>query len=341
MQELINFIPGRCKDVAFPHRIICKNEKEFYEAINKYNGAKERIYFSIYDCNEYRNFGMANVHVIAFDLDSDNCLENLKKMWHYCKEKNYKSLFLFSTKGFWCYIFTKNYQLLKNRKAALGYAGKHIAKEVGLTIGDPKTCDLDFHIIGEIKRIARLPNGYDVGRKRYCIPITIEDLEKGYGWICEKSKKQCFDFTYYNDGLFDISKFDKPEEQKVDIEYLQTEIEVDNDMINSFLPCVKNCIANTPLKSHNMFWVWTTIYMKEMGFGVNAIKKMIKPFLEKHPRSDHRGKDDFDHYINYDHLPESIFDTEYFFPKCDVLIEAGYCPGKCKKYKSDGSPIYI
>lgn len=262
-------------------------------------------------------------------------------MWHYCKEKNYKSLYIFSTSGFWAYIFTKNYKSLLNRRSALRAATEHIAEELGLKIGtNPKTDDIDFHIIGDVSRIARLPNGYDVKRGRYCIPITIEDMEKGYEWICEKSKKQCQDFVYYNDNYFDISKFDGLSDTIKEIDDLEVDIEVDDKVINTFLPCIKNCLINTPLKGHNQFWVWTTIYLKEMGFTRDAVKKIVKSYLEPRPRTDGLGENDYEHYIIHDELPDSIFATRYYFPSCNRLIRTGFCPGKCDKYKTNGSVLY-
>lgn len=340
MRKLINFKVGRCKDIGFPERVICKSEKEFYDTINKYNGIREKIYFSLYDCDENRNFDEAEIHVIGLDLDSEKSLDNLIKLWEYCKKNNYKSLYTFSTKGFWCYVFTKNHKRLKNKCSALRLATEHIAKEIGLTIGLEKDNDLDGHVVGDVKRITRLPNSFDIKRKRYCIPITIEDMRKGYEWIVEKSKKQHFTYSYYNRDYFSINIFDRPAEEKVNLAELKTEIKVDDKVIDNFLPCVKNCIANIPLKSHNQFWVWTTIYMKEISLNENAIKKLVKPFLEKHKRSDGKGENDWVHYLTFDHLPESVVRSSYSMPCCDKLMKAGYCPGRCKKYAGNNFPIY-
>jgi len=340
MRKLINFIPGKCKDIAFPERYLCKSEKEFYNNLNKNNGIKNRVYFSLYDCDSSRNFEGAEIHLIGLDLDSKDCLNNLVKLWKYCKEKNYCSFYSFSTKGFWCYIFTKNYLGLKNKSAALRYASEHIAQEVGLSIAPGEKGDLDSQVLGDIARISRLPNGYDVGRRRYCIPVTIEDMQKGYKFIQDKSTEQCFDFVYYNDGFFDISEFDRPMENGIDIGELENDIQVDNEVINDFFPCVKNCIVNTPLKSHNQYWVWTVIYLKELGVPVKAVEKLIRPYLEKCKREDGYGANDWIHFRVHDELPESIYRTEYTMPCCNKLIRAGYCKGKCKKYGGGNFPLY-
>ena len=342
MNELINFIQSRCKDVAFPERVLVCSEKEFYDIVDVYNGIKDRIYFSIYDCDEYRNFDNASIHCVGFDLDSDNALSNLDKLYNYCLSNNYKLLMLFSTRGFWAYIFCRGYNLLKNKKVTLTNATLHIAKENNLSIGNnPHTDDIDFHIIGDISRIARLPNGYDVKRKRYCIPITIEDVTKGYTWICEKSKQQCFDFVYYNTDYFDISRFDGEPEKVAELDFTGVNLEVncDDKVINGFLPCIKNCVVNTSLKSHNLFWVWTTIYLREQGFSTENIKQIVKPYLEKHLRDDGFGRNDYEHYVFHDHLPESVFSKHYYFPNCPKLQQSKFCCGTCSKY-SNKSLVY-
>lgn len=339
MKELINFIPGRNKDVAFPERFLAKTETDFLKIANKFNGIRQRLYYSIYDCDENRNFENAQIHVIAFDLDSKNALNNLIKIWEYCKVKNYKSLYIFSTKGFWVYIFT-NKDLLLNPRGALQHSTHHLAEEIGFNIDNTKDSDLDPHIIGDIKRIARFPNGYDIKRQRYCIPITIEDMQKGYEWICQKSKKQCFDFVYYNTGLFDLKPFDMKPKKMIEVPNLVFDIKVDDKIVDQFFSCMKDNIVNTPLKSNIQYWIWITIYLKELGFPVLVIKKILKPYLETHPRTDGKGKNDWIHYTNWDHLPESIFGSSYSVPGCNELINSGFCQAKCKKYSGDKFPMY-
>ena len=59
---------------------------------------------------------------------------------------------IFSTKGFWCFVFTKNYHDLEYPKDALRNAQEDIAKQVGLTIGEPETSDIDFHIVVSLEQ---------------------------------------------------------------------------------------------------------------------------------------------------------------------------------------------
>ncbi len=337
MKELISFKKERCKDVAFPERVICKSEKDFFNKINVFNGKKERVYFSLYDCDEKRDYSLASVHIIGFDLDSENALDNLIKIWEYCKKNNYKSLYTFSTKGFWAYIFTKNFGGLKNRKGALYLATHYIAREIGLSISKNKDSDLDFHIIGDLARISRLPNGYDAGRKRFCIPITIEDMKSGYQSILEKSKKQCFNFIYYNSDFFDISMFDSVPQVNVEVDRT-FEISFNrNHAIEDFLPCVRSWLESPELavnKARRFF----AVYCREIGIDKELCLELAKKYWgEVLDSSGTMTK--FDEFVSEKQI-EYAYSSNVFFPNCNTLIKVDLCREKCKLYAGDNCPLY-
>ena len=339
MKQLINFVNNRCKDVAFPERTICFSEKEFYTNINKYNGKKSRIYYSIFDCDETRNFNDANIHVIPFDLDNKNGLDSLIKLWNFCKERNLKSLYVFSTKGFWCYIFTKNQAGLKNKKNALLTATKKIAQELNFTVGFGKQFDVDESVVGDIARIGRLPNGYDVNRQRFCIPITIEDMQKGYDWICEKSKNQCFKFVYYNNDFFDISKFDsEPEKIKnMDIT-VSPENLIETEDIDLFIPCVKSWLEE-PDTAINRARYFFAVYCKETGISAKSCDLIAKKYWEGILDST-KTMSKYDEFVQ-EHQIRYAYNLTKKFPTCGALMAKSLCPGKCHLFKGeDKSPLY-
>ncbi|MFO8066067.1 MAG: hypothetical protein R6U11_00660 [Bacteroidales bacterium] len=49
MKELINRFP---RQVGLPVKVTCLNEGDFYSLINRNNGIKKKLYFSLYDCDE-------------------------------------------------------------------------------------------------------------------------------------------------------------------------------------------------------------------------------------------------------------------------------------------------
>jgi len=333
---LKELIPSFPRKIGFPEKIVAKTEEEFYRLINKYNGISRKIYFALYNLQR-------DIHLISFDLDSDSCLYIVKKILVYLDKRNLRYCVIFSTGGFWIHIRTKPSENINHKKSALRNAQMKIVNDLGLTVGNnPKEDDVDFHILGDIERISRMPGTLDLDRGLYCISVSKEDIEKGFDFIKEKAKKQDTTIHWYNEGLLDLTKFDYPTEHDL-IDFREFDYNFDikgNKILEKCLPCVVNCLLTVPLKGHNRFWVITTIYLKERwGMNEEQIKKFIRPYLEKRKRNDGLGKNDFQHYVIFDDLPRSVFRSNYFFPTCDKLFELGFCKGKCKFYNNRG--VYI
>jgi len=329
MNELIPTFP---RQIAYPEKITCLSESEFYTMINKINGIKQKIYFSLYECDSNGSFINTKIDKISFDLDSKKSIQVCQQISDFCVQENYRHCLIFSTGGLWIHIKTKNYENLKNPKQALKKAQHSVAKRLGLKIGhDPYKDDIDYHIIGDIARVSRMPASLDLNRGIYCISIKREDLTN-VQHLKELAKKQSCEIFWYGEDTFDISKFDCELDSPVQMKDFEGKIEVDDLFLKKMPPCIQNCIMNVSLKGHNRWWVWTTIYLKELGFNVETIKSIVKPYLEKTPREDGMGKNEWQHYVKHDHLPESVFRGNYFYPKCEVLYENGFCQGKCKHY---------
>ena len=336
MRELIPTFP---RQISFPERYTCKTEEEFYKKINSYNGIKNKIYFSLYKCNEAGRFledeFKTDIDKVSFDLDSKTCINNSKRLSNYCMKDNYRHCLIFSTGGLWVHIKTKNYKNLKNPKQALRNCQEFIASEIEISKEekDAKKDDYDFHIVGNVAQVARMPGTMDTFRGLYAQSITREDLTT-MEHLKSLGKIQRMKIHWYGTGAIDISKFDCEPDEDIEIPELDIDFVVDDKLLEKLPPCVQKCLLKIPLKGHNQFWVWTTIYLKEMGLSRASIKKLLKPYLEKNQRTDGMGSNDWIHYVKHDHLPDSVFRAGYFFPKCEVLFKNGFCPGKCKHYNN-------
>jgi len=163
-------------------------------------------------------------------------------------------------------------------------------------------------------------------------------VDKGIDWIREKAKVQSNKIYWYCYDAIDLKQYDFiPEWDRPTMKNYDYKLKFDSKFLEKQVPCVANYIQNIPLKGHNLFWVWTTIFLKERwGLGPDQISQIIKPYLEKHKRDDGLGRDDWEHYYIHDDLPKSIFRSGYFFPSCNKLMESGYCVGKCKYYDNRG-----
>ena len=274
MKELIKYFP---RQVSFPQRVTCDTEDEFYKFMDKLNGIKRKLYYSLYNCNNEGKFNNAMIDKIAFDLDSEMSFDNVKKLNKYCVEKNLKHIMIFSTGGFWFYIFTKNYQSINNKKDALGNAQRHIANECGLSIGDEKVADIDHHIISDIARVGRMPNTYDIPRQMYCIPIYESDLRKGMEDLKKEAKKQRFHFEYYGEGLLDMKQFDYANEKiRVDIPDGDYDYEKSEDSaLKTLYPCVMEWLTITEKATWKARW-YATLWFRDMGYPRSFVEKLMK-----------------------------------------------------------------
>lgn len=343
MWELINSFP---RQIAYPDRKVVHNKEEFLNFLNRYNAKKKKIYFSIYNCNDEGKFnGWSDIDVIGFDLDSDNKIKCLKTLHEYCKINNYRHLMIFSTNGFWLFIKTKNGKELKFPKDALYNTQLHIINENGLTAYernesgeiDPHINDVDFHILGDIARISRCPLSYDVDRKRYCIPITENDLNKGFDYICKKSKKPVYNFVWYGTDAINIKDFDFVSESRtVTAEIPDGNYEYENmekGLIKGIFPCVHEWIT----KREKAVWkarYYTVIWLHEMGYPKSFAYNLLKRYYSHYPRTD-------GYRTNWEHMDRTrVIDYVYnggkdvFFPTCEKIWEEGLCPGKCNYFNT-------
>lgn len=322
------------REIGFPNRVVCETEQDFWDKFNKYNHIKKRLYFNLYDTNH-------SIDKASFDLDNENRLINVRKLHQWGLKNNYKHLLIFSTKGFWVHFFTINYTYLKYKKDALYNLQLDILKQAEI-----EKSEIDNHILGDIERLSRLPLGYDCGRQRYCIPLTTQDLELGYDHICEKSKTPITKMVYYGRDLINIGKFDYASEihqscgEIPDLD-IDVKLEHKSDM---FLPCVRCWLLDMPhpTRKHDMgTWqgrFYFAVYCKEICMGKPICLKLAQEHYSKVSRTDH-FKNNFNHFkrvkvVDYAYLPRTTF------PNCDTLWELGLCPGKCKNYKQNGSPLY-
>lgn len=266
----MKFMEGFPREIGIPERILINNKQDFYQIFNKFNYIKSKIYFSLYDKNN-------NIDKICFDLDNDNSLKNLKIIHSYCKEKNIKHLMIFSTKGFWIYIFTKNYENLINKRETLKNVQLFILKQCNIDIKE-----VDNHILGDIQRLARLPMSYDTKRHLYCIPLIEQDLLLGYDFIKEKAKQQIKNFTYYGLELFDIKSFDNKCDNCFDLPVLNynNKLLIEKD---TFLKTLPLCLAQVLIRgdAHWKERFFIIIYLRESGVLKNECYEIFKQFMNE------------------------------------------------------------
>jgi len=64
MDELIKYYP---RQLAYPERTLCANRKLFIAKANSLNGVKQKLYFSLYNCDDKGQFTNPLIDKISFD----------------------------------------------------------------------------------------------------------------------------------------------------------------------------------------------------------------------------------------------------------------------------------
>lgn len=344
LEELYGKFP---RQIGIPNRYEVKSMKEFQDFVSKWNGLA-RIFPSIYNYTgrEEEDLKNLDVHVMFFDLDSNNCFESTKKFHFWLKERNLRHLILFSGKGFHLYVFTKNYKGIKNKRDALYNAQHHIAKEVGLTIGDSKTADLDEHIIGDVARIATLVGTWNNKRKRFCICLTESMLLLGYDAIKELAKKQSLGFKFYGTELFDIGMFDTNRASHIEAFHSNPGIKIKIDK-DEFLKKIPPCIANMLCMEHLGFKKrgYVICYLRDTGYLLEETIQILEKYL---------SRAEYIHCctrcIAPGHTCTGEMQPQYFyksyvrdkisFPGCRKLKMLGECPFTEEHFCEEGKKIY-
>ena len=339
LRHLIRTFP---REIGFPERKLVHTEQEFYEIVNARNKTTN-IYFSI-----YKRYGDIDIDKIYFDFDCDSedelwkVLEQVKKLHKYCNEKGYYHMMFFSgRKGFHFYIFTKNGKRLMYPKDALTRAHKRFMDNLKITP--------DFHCIGDIARISRVPNTMHMESKLYCIPLKREDLYKSIQYIKHIAKKQQHEYVVYGKRFFDLEKYDEILDYKKNAAKSSFDIEIktDDKIIKSFYPCMQSIFLNLkhPTGGHDMGnymgRFFATVYMRDLGFTQQAADKLAnKHFSKVVNRGTLKGRgSNYDHFKQFKVL-EYAYKRGDFVPNCPRMWDLGLCPGRCKDFRLRNFPLY-
>lgn len=309
-------------------RRIVSDVREFLDVVNRYNG-KKRLFVSVYNYTSPEHYDDIVLDKIFFDFDDEETMmDDVINLHKYCMKHNYKHIMFFSGKGFHFYILTKNGEKLFSPKECLYNAHLFFIKKLNINV--------DEKIIGDIARMATIPNTFNLKRKRFCIPISEEDLEKGYDYIREKAKSQNFKYIIYGKRLFDISKFDvENKNNNFFIPGISSKSnfsnsilaknmpEIDDSVVDCVPPCIKNLLLAGKEGKH-IGWKergYIICYFRDYeGLLLNEMVALLKKFLNAR---------DFRHSVIEEKQPQYLYRDfvrdRVIFPSCEKLKEEGVC----------------
>jgi len=345
------------REMSFPERAgpyrVVYNESQFNEAIHKLNG-KKNIFTSVYSFsslkqNNYQqlvpDYGSAIIDRLFFDFDSEQSLDNIKKLHAYLLKNKIMHTMIFSGGGFHLYIFCNDnspifpYDCVEN-------AQRFFCNEVALSIGDPQTHDIDEAVIGDLARVSRIPYTYNLKRKKWCIPITHQQLLEAkdidyFKELAGKKLKENVPPKLYGENKLDIKTFDYEAPRKMVIaeESIPLLGNVEHISDEHFWPCIENMIVK---RSGCYAWYWATIFFREKGYTKKETEMIMEKYLSKFKRTDGDGND-FLHYKNNDRHLDNVYSDKtgkHWWPSATHLFKKGLCPGKCQFYK-EGNCLYF
>lgn len=318
MRMLINDFP---RQIGTPHRELVIDENDFFNKINKYNG-KKNVYYSVYKPNKDDKFINVIIDKIFLDFDDENAIQDVIKLHEHLLKEDIQHLLIYSgKKGFHVYIFTIKNEL-KNSKAALKNAHEYFIKLLNINV--------DQHIVGDIARIARVPNTYHITGCKFCIPLLKNDLYEGIQHIKQKAKSQQSKFTVYGQKLFDMTQFDTNVEYK-EREHIDTDftyqIPFSEKIIKKFPKCVQHWLENPDdFKGiHNSCRYWFAVCCREMYLPSSLCDEIAKYYWDK---SKNRYKD----FCIEKQIYYAYKSKDDKFMMCDNLIKKKLCLKKCDDY---------
>ena len=318
MISIYNSFP---REVGPPRKLVY-NIKDWLSFINNSNGKKKAVYTSVYSFREIDETGKkpkyetANIDKLFFDFDDKSCdaWKECNTLHQECKKRDIKHTIVMSGRGYHLYIFTKLYNPQYVRSVIYN-AQMSFVKELKLNV--------DRQVIGNPAQLARVPNTYNLRGRRFCIPLTEVDFNKGDIFCKEKALKQNLSKQDMIIGkqLLDLKQFDKID--KEDIEFLESlELESSkNIVIGNLEPCIEKILNNPDMCYNERYLI--ILYFKEKGYTREEVYKILKEKLSNKK---------FRHCIFEEKQLQYLFEREdLMFPKCRVIKNMGFCCEKCKE----------
>jgi hypothetical protein len=316
------------RQLGYPSRgEIVYTMKEFLDKINLHNG-RTTVFSSLYAFDKINSDGKpdydsARIGHLFFDLDGDNCHTNVNRLHEYFIRENLQHMIFFSGGGFHTYV--RCCGSIRDKKSAIFNAVTDVADKVGLTVGINEHSDIDAHTVGNLAQLVRVPNTWNIKRKKFCIPVNEDLLNQDLHAVQTYAEKQHFQLTTFGEQSLDLTLFDREpiEKYRIPVMDFGDSIGIDNINIDSFPPCIKALLTKKLIKHRQRFIVIE--YCKEIGLPLKDTISLLKHYLE--PRV-------YNHCVYEERQPVFIYRRgDLGFPGCEKLRQEGLCNEKeiCKK----------
>jgi hypothetical protein len=304
------------------NRKVVRTKEDFIRFIDLHNG-KQSLYTTLYHFEKLRKpwrceYETAIIDKLMFDLDSEEAYEDVMKSHDYYSRENIFHRVEFTGGGYQFFAYGEIIPL-DNPKGMLYNASIHYEKQIKIEV-DPK-CR------GDAARICRIYNTFNVKRRKFSIPCSLEMLKEGDRKIREMARKQVRltlnEWLLGGPGFINFAPFD--EEKKINMQ-LPDGLDYDTDIPESVILAIKCPALQILTNDSNLGYdgrYLVILYLKESGKTPGEVITFLKSFLS--PRK-------FYHCVHEERAVNYIFRRhDFFMPTKETLRKRGICRYNCKE----------
>ena len=172
-------------------------------------------------------------------------------------------------------------------------------------------------------RVSRIPNTINLRTGMFCIPITLEELEKDLDDIHQLAKKPRKVNNKNGNKLVDLEKCDQST-IKFDFNNLTSDVEGCQTVDLEYIPrCVKAALERGTCRHRERYYIITAL--RDLGYSEEAVFKILEKYLlEKH----------FEHCIDEEGQLDYLFNErqDLLFPSCMTIKADGFCVEGCSGF---------
>jgi len=304
-------------EIGLPRKL-CKDKGELVKFINVYNG-KKALYRTIYDFehlneNNKIDYNSAIIDKIFWDFDGEGSWEEANKLHQELNKQKLRHKVNMSGGGYHIFLFCNDYVPI-NPKSCLYNSQKYFIDELKLK------CDMA--VVGDIARLYRIENTFNVKRKRFCIPLTESEFNKGDLFCKNWGLKQHFikhTSLLGGDNMFDLKKFDFKTKEEPTL-FINSNVSSSESIVIKELPlCIEELLKRKDLNYKERGLI--ILYFKEKGYTKKEVLEILKQHLsEKKLR----------HCVVEEKQLQYLFERDdLIFPKCVSIERDGFCISGCK-----------
>lgn len=318
--------------LAKPHFRMKFEEHESKKAvniINKYNG-KKGLFKTVYAFDGEPLATNAIIDKIFLDFDpaddkSDKFFRDVRITCEYLDEKNYKYTVFFSGRGFHVYVYVKKTKAreLDNATMAIKTFRNKLVEETevnGIKV------EIDPHVVGDLRRVSRIPNTRNNKTGLFCIPLYREELFKPLDEIKSIAETQRYLVNAVSgEELVDLKDFDFFS-GSVKITPSNVEVDMGDADLEELPACVRESLLRGDPGFKERFLI--IVALRDLGYSQEDVESLL---------GQHLTQEKFYHCVHEERQVAYLFSrADLIFPNCKSIESDGYCVQHC-----EGQKIYI